>query len=158
DGGAIFNYYASSPELYNSIVWGNGELTPIAGSDINESSSHNLIEGGHHSNLAGIPADLAAADIFSAPTKAEATPTTEGDYTLKAGSPAVNVGSNRRYEAADGDAENENPLNDHDLNGKLRLMGGIIDLGACESAYDNLASVGEGEVVEVALGTDWTAV
>src|SRR5690606_15199769 len=54
-----------------------------------------------------------------------------GDYRLKAGSPAINAGSNQLYSDAGGDL-----ANDTDLAGNPRVYnfagGGIIDLGAYE--------------------------
>ncbi len=121
----------SIPVLVNTIVWGNGSPAQnifnqnnaqginIDGAAI---STHNLIEGtlGGNTNVAGDYAELTLTDIFE--------DTEGGNYRLKAGSPAVNVGSGAITSLVD-------------LAGDPRVIGGAVDLGAYESSYQDILSV-----------------
>ncbi|MEE1898215.1 PKD domain-containing protein, partial [Flavobacterium rakeshii] len=124
-GSGMCNFGGSSPTINNSIVW--GEI-------INVSSyatyTHSLIQGSSNSSNGNIDATgLATEDIFTDPAN--------GDYTLKAGSPAVNTGSNTAYTNAGGSL-----LNDTDVAGNARVYddsffeSDIIDMGAYEYSSD----------------------
>lgn len=98
----------------NCIVWGT-----IDGS--NYTVSNSLVKNSNNTSNGNIDATgLADTDIFTDPTN--------GDYTLKNTSPAINTGNNQAYIDAGGDL-----INDVDLANNPRLSNGIIDLGAYEN-------------------------
>jgi hypothetical protein len=109
----MHNADTSAPNVYNCIVWGG-----IGGSYQAENS---MVEGSNDTTNGNLDATgIAAANIFNDPAN--------GDYTLKAGSIAVNAGSNTSYTTAGGDL-----INDTDLAGNPRLFQNTIDMGAYES-------------------------
>ncbi|NGM89822.1 hypothetical protein G5B35_21205, partial [Parapusillimonas sp. SGNA-6] len=172
DGGAIYTSHANArPILINSIVWGNGTEgnNPSIFDDIHE-SSNNLIYIATQtiannnpqqvgSNIIAVPnpypSTILAEEIFEAPVAPSTTPTTDGDYSLKAGSVAINGGDNAKYTAADKD-----PADALDLAGLPRLVSTNIDLGpyeyqgittpAGDIIYVNHAATGSNN------GTSWT--
>lgn len=172
DGGAIYTSHANArPILINSIVWGNGTEgnNPSIFDDIHE-SSNNLIYIATQtiannnpqqvgSNIIAVPnpypSTILAEEIFEAPVAPSTTPTTDGDYSLKAGSVAINGGDNAKYTAADKD-----PADALDLAGLPRLVSTNIDLGpyeyqgitipAGDIIYVNHAATGNNN------GTSWT--
>src|SRR5690606_31257195 len=96
-GSGLENRDAESlPTLYNSIIWGNGsgaDVNDIA--TINANSSHNLIKGADAGvNIPGDFSSLTAEDLFVSPLTPGDAPNGDGDYRLRAGSPAINAGSN----------------------------------------------------------------
>ena len=102
----------------NSIIWDT-----IDGSNYN--ADYSLLKGLNPSGTGNVNAtSLAATDIF--------TNYSGGDYTLKNGGAAVNVGSNALFTGLD--------ANTKDLAGNPRVYdfanGGIIDLGAYEYQGD----------------------
>ena len=142
-GGGIHNINSSSPQIRNSIIYGNSATT---GSNMNNDAgsipvcSFSLIEGCGGSaswNATGFGIDgggnIDANPKFVNwidPSIAGATPNTLGDYSLNVCSPAINKGDNEIYRTARGitDFTSEN-----DLAGNLRLIAGIIDMGAYEN-------------------------
>ena len=126
NGGGLRNYN-SSPTLTNSIVWGN---TAVTDADIhNENNSvsiisFSLVRGVDNTGHNG----LDGTDPGNDP---QFTNATNGDYSLLATSPVINLGSNLVYTNAGGDLQN-----DVDLAGNPRVYdyanGGIIDMGAYE--------------------------
>uniref|UniRef100_UPI0015CD898C HYR-like domain-containing protein n=1 Tax=Winogradskyella wichelsiae TaxID=2697007 RepID=UPI0015CD898C len=131
NGGGIYNINNSSPSLTNTTVVGaiynstNGSVT------LNSSIVWGGITGGYIANYSLIKDNsstvnnnidataLTDTDIFTDPSN--------GDYSLKDSSVAINAGNNASYTTAGGDL-----ANDLDLAGNARLFGATIDLGAYE--------------------------
>ncbi|SDC58497.1 choice-of-anchor Q domain-containing protein [Niabella drilacis] len=124
-GGGIYNRYADIL-IRNSIIYGN---SANAGQGMqNEAStpavSYSLIQGSQDTSNGNLSASgISAAQLFN---NAGA-----GDYTLKAGSVAVNAGDNALYPGLGNGSK--------DLAGNARVYalgnGGVIDMGAYESPY-----------------------
>ena len=120
-GGGMFNSDAS-PTLNNTLIWGNNTgvdnysqyiiSTPIYTNclvqDLNPEGEGNIDGTQNYSKMF-----LNAIDASQAPT-------TEGDYSLVAGSPCINAGNN-----------NYNTTST-DLAGNPRIFDGTIDVGAYE--------------------------
>ncbi|SEL85225.1 MBG domain-containing protein [Parapedobacter koreensis] len=142
NGGGMSNSIDSYPMLVNSIVWGNGASNIYNNlGNIHASSSHNLIDGPNAvGNIADVPPDLIAEDIFVDPDN--------HDYHLKTGSPAVNVGDPRTNEPGYGIQSGET-----DLAGAVRVVGGRIDLGAFErqtlQQQVDITDLADGEIRKV---------
>lgn len=120
-GDGIFSVDTSSPTILNSIVWGvvHGTLTAKNSiiKDATDTTNGNLDATG-----------ITDTKIF--------TDATNGDYTLKKTSPAVNAGNNTLYTNAGGTLST-----DKDLAGNPRVyVGGLapdkIDMGAYELQQD----------------------
>ena len=127
-GGGMFNSN-SSPELYNSIVLGNGdnEIYNAAGS--NPVYDYSLIGGtgtgyGYHDGSSWDDTDYFANVIFVTPQAPLNAPTTLGDYRLHT-SPASF--------AIDAGLDSYNNTIPADLDGNIRITGASIDLGAYEA-------------------------
>lgn len=140
-GGGMYNTISSSPKLFNSIVWG--------GIDFSYSRSyqakHSLIEGNSDTQDGNIKdTGLRLADIF--------IDALAGNYSLKPGSLAVNAGNNSYY--ADADKGNGDLDADLDAAGKARLQGGTIDIGAFESAHEDISSLSGLTPISVAYGEE----
>ncbi len=123
-GGGIYNSN-SNPNIKNSLLFGNtadnddgvynDNSTPII--------SNSLIQGVTDTNDGNISAGTyTAADIFTNPIATTNAPTTTGDYTLKAGSPAIDKGDNTSIPTG---------VNT-DLAGNPRVNRTTVDLGAYE--------------------------
>lgn len=125
EGGGMYNDSDSSPKLYNTIVLGNN--SGISGDAIDGSSSNNLIQtgdetsGGEYNGFGGLVLNTSPADIFMDPKAPGDAPTTDGDYSLRAGSWAIDKGDNSFNTSTT------------DLAGNPRINGGTIDLGAYEA-------------------------
>ncbi|MBB4119897.1 putative outer membrane repeat protein, partial [Mesonia hippocampi] len=110
----------------NTIVWG-GITRP--GSSTTYTTQNCLIEGSSNTNNGNISAiGVHTTDVFTDPFN--------GDFTLKDGSPAIDMGSNQLYWGAIGNGAPVPPLNDNrwgtDLAGDMRISGISIDIGAFE--------------------------
>ncbi|MGC4130384.1 MAG: choice-of-anchor Q domain-containing protein [Bergeyella sp.] len=104
----------TSLTLNNSIIWDNLTGTYTA--------NYSLIQGSSSTASGNIDATgITAADIFTDPTN--------GDYTLKSGSPAINAGSNSLNTTTT------------DLAGNARVYDTVIDLGAYEYLGGTLSAV-----------------
>src|SRR5690606_29085831 len=105
------NHETCLPIIKNSIVWGNGDSN-ITG-NIDEASSHNIIEGmdGH---------------------SPDTDPLFTDNYGLRMSSPAINAGSNETYEEAGGDLAHGVDLAGNPRVYKYSNGGQSIDLGAYE--------------------------
>jgi fibronectin-binding autotransporter adhesin len=104
--------------LKNSIVWG-----AINGTGY--SAEYSLIQGNNNTSNHNVDATgFTATDIF--------VDANNGNYRIKAGSPAINTGNNIYF------ATGQTPdlhLITTDLDASLRIQKGVIDLGAYESSY-----------------------
>ncbi|WP_317167147.1 choice-of-anchor Q domain-containing protein, partial [Winogradskyella wichelsiae] len=131
-GGGIYNYDNSSPSLTNTTVVGAIYNTVNGSVTLNSSIVWGGITGGYIANYSLIKDNsstvnnnidataLTDTDIFTDPSN--------GDYSLKDSSVAINAGNNASYTTAGGDL-----ANDLDLAGNARLFGATIDLGAYEN-------------------------
>ena len=121
-GGGIYNEKLSSPILRNTIIWENssgvynsnwaGTCSPV----YNYCLVQNLNPEGT-GNLDGI---LTYPNMFVNAIYYSQAPTTEGDYSLAAGSLCIDAGNNNFNNTAS------------DLAGNLRIYNGRIDMGAYE--------------------------
>ncbi|MBZ4188885.1 choice-of-anchor Q domain-containing protein [Niabella beijingensis] len=100
--------------LNNSIIWEPTNLSDYT------TTYNNLFKGSSNTTNGNIDATgFSETDIFN--------DFANGDYSLKAGAPAVNAGNNQLYADAGG-----NLNNDLDFAGNPRLAGAAIDMGAYE--------------------------
>ncbi|MGJ1385487.1 MBG domain-containing protein [Sphingobacterium spiritivorum] len=136
DGGGINTKTSNTiTNLINTIVYGNTKTTNADASDIRNDdgaatinvnySSYGVVTG----KIAG-GNNITANPIFTNPTLPTNTntPNTNGDYSLKPGSPAIGAGDNTLYTSNGG-----NLTADKDLAGSPRLTGSNIDMGAYEA-------------------------
>jgi len=124
-GGGMFNIYDSSPQIKNCIIYNNG-----SGVDNSDNSipvyQHSLVQD--MNAILGVISYLGPANtIFINPENRGLS--TGGDYRLKAGSPALNAGSNTFF--APGQSPDLSTITT-DLAGKPRFNGAAVDLGAYE--------------------------
>jgi hypothetical protein len=96
-GGGMYNKNSSSPQIRNSVIWGNAASSGDAGI-CNESStpaiSYSIVQGIDTTNPLFETLNQASVGSDSNCTP---YPTTGGDYRLKTGSPAINAGSDALY-------------------------------------------------------------
>ncbi len=123
DGSGMYNN-TSTPKLYNNLLIGNLATTSSPGI-YNENSTpvihYSLIQDLTDTTNGNIDAtNVTETDVFNDPTN--------GDYSLKAGSIAINAGNNALYTNAGG-----NLTTDKDVAGNKRVFQSIIDLGAYEA-------------------------
>lgn len=155
-GGAIsqgiFNDAESHPIVRNSIIWGNA--TTVAPQYISAQSSNSLIQGleGFEGN-----ATFTTTDLFVSPALATTNnPTVEGNFRLKDGSPAINIGSNILFPEL-----TESTL---DLHKTARVYNfnnnGIIDAGAYEFQGERYSPNADGVLYVrkngIGNGSSWT--
>ena len=118
-GGALLNYYAA-PIIIDSILWGN---TATNGPEIYNASASPIITITYSDvRFTGIytgAGNLNADPRFVLPITYTAAPTTAGNYQLRAGSPAIDHGTNAGVIT--------------DLAGRRRPIGAGYDMGAYES-------------------------
>lgn len=139
DHGGGMNNYGSNTTLVNCILWGNEAPTGpqihnegTSGADVTYSD----IEDGYCG--AG---NIAADPLFIEPVPASEAPTTDGDYHLGEGSPAVDRASN---EAVPEDVHS-------DLDGNPRIVDGtgdgnaVVDMGAYEYLEALLTIIKQGQ-------------
>jgi hypothetical protein len=136
DGGGL-RINNSSATIHNSIVWGNaaaGSAGTDALSVVLDGSAdldYSMIDDDACGN-AKVDCDNAVAGppSFVDPVDASEAPTSDGDYRLLLGSPAIDAGSNANYEAAFVPLSID-PL-ETDRDGNPRIVNDVIDLGAYE--------------------------
>ncbi|GIP30804.1 fibronectin type III domain-containing protein [Paenibacillus sp. J2TS4] len=127
EGAGIANLNGSNTTILNSIVWGNG-ISDGQENNMYNSNSAPIIDFsliGPPELIApnGIDPDSVTVEaLFIAPKLFDEAPTTEGDYRLNQGSPAINAGNNGLV--PDGI--------ETDLDGNPRRVGERVDLGAYE--------------------------
>jgi parallel beta-helix repeat protein len=152
EGGGMANSQ-SSPQVRNSIIWGN---TAHSGPGVSIASSsapafaHSIVQGSFTSNIwsgsAGIElSGYTGTNKDEDPlfvTPGAAAPTTGGNYSLQTGSPAIGRGDNGFYPDIDDpifggitDSDVRTAISAallKDLDGTARIKGTIIDMGAYE--------------------------
>jgi hypothetical protein len=137
DVGGVYRYDNNGAiAFYNSIVGGNntpGSNKNIAGGGF--SASYSLLQGGGATGTGFIVND----PLFVAPDTAKAgAPADGGDYRLQLTSPAIDAGRSPNSSATD-------------LDGKPRVHGCAVDMGAYESSHRNSLGSANG-VVYVSVG------
>jgi hypothetical protein len=123
-GGGMSNYDSSSPQIRNSIIWGNTAENEPGIYNSNGSTpaiTYSIVQGESPPTGTGNKND----DPSFVP----------GTYTLKAGSPAIDAGNNAYYES---DRTPDLSAVTTDLAGNTRIVdgdsipGAVIDMGAYE--------------------------
>lgn len=138
EGGGIYNSLYSNPSIFNSILWEN-EGSSGDGSIIDNVSNitsvitltHSLLQGSGGSDD-WIDSDsyvdggnnLDEDPLFKIPVDPTGAPTTAGDLRLGSGSPAINTGDNQYVVDIP-----------YDLDGRLRIINDVVDMGAYEYVY-----------------------
>jgi hypothetical protein len=120
-GAGLYCYSSGTAYLRNSIVWGNRKTDgTVSNVYATVNHSHNLVEGNYVNN-SGI---ISNADPMFVDASA-------GDYHLKAGSLAIDIGDNTFY-----DDDKQPDLNGiiTDLAGNVRIQSCNVDLGAYETS------------------------
>jgi predicted alpha/beta-fold hydrolase len=127
NGGGVYRN-GGRVTLYNSIVGNNnaGSSKNIYGTSSYYSASYSLLQDGGATGTDNITGD----PLFVAPSIAgEGAPTLGGDYHLQPISPAIDAGSSDLNST------------EKDLDGRPRVHGDEVDMGAYESAYrDSIVS------------------
>src|SRR5690606_17564695 len=136
--GGMYNVSGSSPIIRNSIIYGN-TLSDHTGSDVANNSStadqpmvsNSLIggSGGSSSWSTTIGAD-GGNNSDDDPLFVDAA---QGNYSLRAGSPAINAGDNTVFYP--GETPDLSAITT-DIAGSPRTKGGLIDIGAYEISDD----------------------
>ncbi len=148
--GGLGVYYADSPDLpgsspiiANNIIWGNKDLAgqpdDLSGVSVQDgalgatapvAADYNLVGAGNSSGAGNISGDPGFIDPAAA------------DFHLLAGSPAINAGDNASVD----------PALTTDFDGKPRIMGAGVDLGAYEviagTTWVINATAGAGGVIQ----------
>ena len=136
-GGGMYNSY-SSPTLTNCIVWGNEALQGLEIFNFDDDSQPTVSYSSIRGNYPG-EGNIDADPLFVEPVSANKAPTTDGDYRLTEGSPAIDAGTKDVITA------------DTDLDGNPRIVDGtgdgnaIVDMGAYEYLEVLLTIVKEGQ-------------
>ncbi|HEX2970694.1 MAG TPA: right-handed parallel beta-helix repeat-containing protein, partial [Tepidisphaeraceae bacterium] len=132
-GGGLYNG-SSSPTLTNCILWGNtGKQMLNAGTGGTPAITYSLIPGGYTgTGILDTDPQFLRNPSPGPDGKWGTADDDYGDLRLRSTSPALNAGSNA---ALPSDLTT-------DLMGKLRLVGGTVDLGACEYQNDELILAG----------------
>jgi hypothetical protein len=106
----MYNYDSSSPQIRNSLIWGNGSNNVYNNSSPTPSYTYSLVEGlapsgsedgGNNMNGTNTLND----PMFVDPVDPASAPTPTGDYHLQSNSPVINKGSNSLYPANASDIE-----------------------------------------------------
>ena len=122
NGGGVYNDGSSSPLFRNTIVWGNNTGVYTENMDTLLIYQNCLVQDRNETDNHCISAvGIAEEGVFAELVKAtEGTPTTEGDYSMKVGSPCINTGNNS-YNSQSTDCA-----------GRPRINQETIDMGAYE--------------------------
>jgi hypothetical protein len=158
-GGGMYNWGGSSPQIRNSIIWGNAATTDEGISNDSSTSviSYSIVQGSSGSGgtwvltgntdgggNAADPGTGASDSPFENWKDPAAAPTVEGSYLLKNDSPAISVGSGGLYPdnannsvfsgitLSDAAKAAINTALEKDLAGGVRVQGVAIDMGAYE--------------------------
>jgi hypothetical protein len=114
-GGAMHSIN-SRPSVYNSIIWGNSDGVYHSLGGVTR-IQYSIVQDGYAGN-----GNLNVDPRFVSPIAATAAPTRTGNLRLKPDSPAVDAGSNDLL-----------PVGVRtDRDGKPRIQGGTVDMGAYE--------------------------
>jgi len=119
NGSGVANYFGSTPQIRNSIIWGNTGNTNVHNNDEVDipEYSHSLVE------------DVFEDGVILEYENPLFVDANNGDFSLQEGSPCIDAGNNELYleirDIFNFDDEN-------DLTGSPRLYGTAIDLGAYE--------------------------
>jgi hypothetical protein len=139
-GGAMLNNFSSSPTVINCILWGNTAMSGGDGIYNYDSASNPLLSHTDDQDLANAAPDangnFAADPLFvrnPSPGADGNWGTADDDYGdlhLRTGSPCINAGDNTVVTSPPFPADSSGvPL---DLDGKTRVVGSAVDLGAYE--------------------------
>ncbi|MGA2498124.1 MAG: right-handed parallel beta-helix repeat-containing protein, partial [Tepidisphaeraceae bacterium] len=125
NGSGMYDNASSNPQLTNCIVWWNSGSTLIYNSSSTPVITYSDIQGGY-SGTGNINADpLFVRSPWAGPDGVFGTADDDyGDLRLRAGSPALDVGSNAAIPAGV----------TTDMAGNPRIQNGTVDLGAYEGA------------------------
>ena len=149
-GGGIYNSGdggTSSPQLTNVILWGNHaginrnkdySCDEMYNNQASPKVAYSIIQGGIDSieGASDSGNNLDMNPRFGKYVNPAKAPTTEGDLHLQAGSPAINAGDNSTVP----------PGAVTDLDGRPRIVGNTVDIGAYEAyniVYVNQAAGGQ---------------
>ncbi|QNR87218.1 hypothetical protein H9N25_19685 [Pedobacter riviphilus] len=120
-GGVIFNTNSASPQVQNTIVFGNSAgIVNNTGTDV-PIYKNSLVQGASGAGL--IAFNGTATDLFVSPSVPALT--AAGDYRPKTGAALINAGDQNLFSGLN--------ANTKDLDGNPRLTGTNIDLGAYEA-------------------------
>jgi len=120
-GGVIFNTNNASPQLQNTIVFGNSTgIINSSGTDI-PVYKNSLVQGASGAGLVAFNGTV--TDLFVSPLAPALT--TIGDYRPKTGGALINAGDQSLF--------SDLTASTKDLDGNPRLTGANIDLGAYEA-------------------------
>ena len=131
-GGGMFNNgsgFNTRPVLRNTIIWGNS--SGVFEDNGRTTYSYCLVQGINSDTAGCIRSETVETSVFIRAISHTAAPTIAGNYRLREGSPALNVGSNTFYSSEQ--TPNLSHINT-DLDGNPRVVGGVIDMGAFEGA------------------------
>jgi hypothetical protein len=130
-GGGMNNREYSSPEIRNSIIWGNGSNNMFEAGAA-PSYTYSLVEGQNPSGLGNLNGTASSNNpkfVNPVPATAGGSTTTDGNYHLQGDSPAIDAGSNTFY--APGQAPDLSAITT-DRDGNPRIKNGTVDMGAYE--------------------------
>jgi hypothetical protein len=142
----------SDIKIYNSILYGNSSCIDKYGGG-NLAINYSIIDDGFIglSNYKTDPLFVSAPAFSNAPFcsfKGGHANYLPFDYHVKAGSQAIDTGSNSFYTTAGGH------LTDHDLAGKKRILGNAIDIGAYEFQANADVPTTAGDSQKTNINTD----
>jgi hypothetical protein len=127
-GGGIRNY-GGTVTVINSILWGNE--SELDSEDGTVTLTYSIVEGGFEGT-----SNLDVDPLFVTPEAVTSTPTSDVDYHLQPGSPAIDAGSTADLPAdapdLDGDRDTSETV-PYDLDGNPRVVGDGVDIGAYEA-------------------------
>ena len=147
-GGGLYNDFNSNPTLVNCILW--GDSAEISDPEIyNGTNSLSIVTYSDVEWSGGIypgTGNLNINPLFVTPISTTVAPTITGDYHLRIGSPAIDVGNNLNVTVGT------------DLDGNPRIVNGVVDLGAYEAPYLQIrvekSGTGGGVVTSVPTGVN----
>jgi hypothetical protein len=120
----MYNYLGSLPKIRNSIIWGDN----VGNNGSLPSYTYSLVEGENPSGAGNLDGTFAGNDPkFVDPRLPASAPSTEGNYRLQGGSPAIDAGSDSFYTA--GTPDLSGITTDRDGNNRFN---GTVDMGAYE--------------------------